>query len=104
MSEAYTLVESREGGSIFKLVSRQVVGVVVINEDGDALSILEWSSLPPRGRGATTRVLEALRQDFAHIHVVGIGYTPTDPSWTYWLHMRDKGLVDTLEDDEGREA
>lgn len=69
--------------------------------DADACSILEWSSTRP-GQGRTEAALRELRCVYGHVHVNGIGRGPDDPSWTYWMHMARKGLVDSLEDDEGR--
>lgn len=63
------------------------------------VAIHEWSA---RERGHTVAALQELRQKHGQIHAVGIGSSPSDPSWTYWAHMKSKGLIDSMEDDEGR--
>lgn len=73
------------------------------------LTISEWSSYDP-GQGHTVRALEWLRQRYATIAANGVGMVDEvdgepvgDISTQYWQHMRSKGLVDVLLDDEGIE-
>jgi len=74
-----------------------VGGEIDIGED--YVAIYEWWSNSP-GMGDTEKALLELKRH-GPIHVVGIGNSPDDPSWKYWVRMREKGLVNTLEDDEG---
>jgi hypothetical protein len=61
------------------------------------LTIYSWRSYD-EGNGNTVETLKLLRKKFTKIIVSEIGETPQDSSWKYWLHMRDKGLVDILEE------
>lgn len=65
------------------------------------VAIYEWTS---RARGSTVPALRELRQRYKRVHVVGVGHEPSDASWTYWVHMHQKGLIDSLEDDEGKDV
>lgn len=82
----------------FSALSDQVTGVVDVS--GENLAIYEWNSFEP-GKGNTLVVLQMFRRTYTVIHVVGIGSSPADPSWAYWQKMAARGLVDSLEDDDG---
>lgn len=79
-------------------------------EDGaKGLVIHEWSSHYP-GKGYSARALEWLRQEHATIIANGVGTIDLvdgelvgDIATQYWQHMRSKGLVDALIDDDGVE-
>jgi hypothetical protein len=45
--------------------------------------------------------LEILREKYKKIIVSSIGDYPEDESWKYWLHMKNKNLVDILLDSQG---
>ena len=73
------------------------------------LVISEWSSYRP-GEGNTTRALEWLRERYPKIIANGVGSAEIvdgrkvwDTATVYWQHMREKGLVDVLMDDDGIE-
>lgn len=71
---------------------------------GKSLVIHEWSS-HFRSQGHSTQALQWLRtQGFTHIVANGVGLIEdgvADIATYYWLHMRAKGLVDLLLDDDG---
>lgn len=71
-----------------------------IEARSDGVDIYEWQS----SGGHTVEALQELGRLYGNIHVVGVGTSPDSPSWRYWLHMRAKGLVNSMEDDEGREV
>jgi hypothetical protein len=61
------------------------------------LTIYSWQSYDD-GNGNTVEALKLLRKKFTKIIVSEIGGSPQDSSWRYWIHMREKGLVDILEE------
>ena len=70
---------------------------------GRALLISEWSSTV-HGQGHTVEALEWLRTQFAVITANGVGTVDDgvgDISTYYWAHMKRRGLVDELIDDNG---
>lgn len=76
---------------------------------GKSLQIFTWSSHTP-GQGNTVRALRWLRERYTVISAHGVGMIDEidgelvgDISTQYWQHMRSKGLVDHLLDDEGTE-
>lgn len=78
----------------------------VISSDGVHLVIYEWSS-KYKGMGHTRTALEWFR-DGGHTSITAynIGMPPepgceVDDSVSYWLAMKDKGLVQHLIDDDG---
>lgn len=93
----------QQGGVSFYEDGR-VFGAVDIT--GECFVISEWSS-HFHGRGHTAEALEWIRsQGYAVIAANGVGMIEDgegDISTYYWEHMRAKGLVDVLIDDEGVE-
>lgn len=93
----------QQGGVTFYEDGR-VFGAVDIT--GECFVISEWSSRF-HGQGHTTQALEWVRgQGYAVIAANGVGMIEDgegDISTYYWEHMREKGLVDVLIDDEGVE-
>ena len=87
------------GTEAYWMSSDRTVTAMLDVDDG-CIVILEWSSFAP-GQGNTNKALAELKNEGKHIHANGIGYEPSDKSWQYWIHMMDKGLVDTAESDEG---
>lgn len=76
---------------------------------GKGLQIFTWSSHYP-GQGHTVQALTWLRQRYATIAAHGVGTVDIidgepvgDISTMYWQHMRSKGLVDALFDDNSVE-
>lgn len=53
------------------------------------------------GMKNTPKALMWLKQHYGFVQVNGIGLEPNDSSWTYWAHMKRKGLVDELLDEDG---
>lgn len=93
-----------EQGGVSFYEDGRVFGAVDIN--GECFVISEWSS-HFHGHGHTTEALEWIRgQGYAVIAANGVGMIEDgegDISTYYWEHMREKGLVDVLIDDEGVE-
>ena len=91
------IIESIPGDTCARYTSSDgyVHGILSIGESG--ANILEWSS---NRKGCTLAALIELKRTYKNLKAVGIGSEPTDPSWTYWLHMHNKKLVDELEDDD----
>lgn len=85
-----------EAGVFMHWVHGPVAATILPQQDG--VVIYEWQSSQ---RGETASALRRLREKYGRVHVCGIGQTSSDPSWRYWQHMLWKGLVDSLEDDEG---
>jgi hypothetical protein len=85
----------------YSIEYKSVRGFIMVNEDTNCCSIYEWSS-HNHGIGETREALKSIKKKYKVIHVVGIGRYSSDPSWTYWVHMKSCGLVDSGEDDEGR--
>ncbi len=56
-----------------------------------------------RKKGYTIKALKLLGKEYRKITIDGIGGFPEEDSWKYWLHMRNKGLVDVLLDSYGDE-
>lgn len=109
--EGYRLIPALdEGPDMYRIVSddgcvKGIVGAELTRRRPYPwIVIYEWSSEWKiegcRGEGKTVVLLQALRRDFRHIHAMGIGMDATYPSWTYWVHMFKKGLVDIMTDDE----
>ena len=84
-----------------------VLGAIESTELADgtkALRIDEWSCDDP-GKGYADRALRWLRERHAHITINGAGELDEDgvgdTATYYWLHQREKGLVDTILLDDG---
>lgn len=72
---------------------------------GRALTISEWSS-EHRNQGHSVAALTWLREQFRVITANGVGTLDDgvgDIATYYWAHMKRRGLVDVLLDDNGRE-
>ncbi|MGJ7523261.1 hypothetical protein ACSFA0_22455 [Variovorax sp. LT1P1] len=84
----------------------RVVGAVDFSEHEGlkAIVISEWTSRFP-GLGHTTQALQWIReQGWVQIVANGVGLVENgvgDVATGYWLHLREKGLVDVLVDDDG---
>lgn len=87
----------------------RVTGAVALSNDQNGrpvVVIYEWSS-HLEGRGHTTEALKWLRANCGeHIVACNIGMPaepgePLEAHTAYWIHMKHKGLVDQLVDDEG---
>lgn len=76
------------------------VCVDIVGIAGEYVSIHSFSSLED-GKGNARRALKELKDKFNFVAAIGIGMEPTDPSWKFWVYMKEEGLVDKLEDDEG---
>lgn len=85
----------------FESSDGSVTGVLAINKNSAAIH--EWNSITT-GMGNTTKALKELRRKYHHISAIGIGLDDNEPSWSYWFHMRSTGLIDRLEDDNGRDV
>ena len=73
-----------------------VTGVLSVNDH--AVAIHEWQSTR---KGRTKGALQELKECYGVVEVNGIGSSPSEESWKYWIHMASAGLVDRLLDDEG---
>lgn len=85
----------------FESSDGSVTGVLAVHEDTAAIH--EWNS-HTTGQGNTISALIELHHEFRHLSAIGIGLDEDDPSWCYWVEMYSKGLVDRLEDDNGRDV
>ena len=63
------------------------------------LKIISWMSRNP-GKGESVRKLEALKEEYSIIRVVDV-HRENIKAVSFWRHMRSKGLIDTIYDDEG---
>jgi hypothetical protein len=88
-------LDERKNQDIKRLFLAEGSVRVQLGSFADRLTIYEWESLT-KDQGNTIIALKELRAKYSHIMVDDIGATSEDSSWKYWLHMRDKGLVDAL--------
>lgn len=82
------------------------IDIFETEDGGKGIVIHEWSSNFP-GNGYSEQALRWFRAEgFSHIAANGIGLIEDgigDIATAYWLNMHEKGLVDTLIDDNGVE-
>lgn len=64
----------------------------------NGLGVMTFSSLV-NGRGNAEKALRWLKGQCPALHVYDPGQ-PEDESFAFWKHMCDKGLVDTMEDED----
>lgn len=65
---------------------------------GNDVEILDWNSRN-NGHGNTQKSLELLKNTYGgEIRAVDAGYEG-EPSFNYWQHMMNKGLIDGIYDD-----
>lgn len=93
-----------EGNNLvhFEYVEGDGVVYGVVGTGKDSFAIYEWTSRKGDGQhGLTERAIRALKKRLGgHVVVIDAGYEG-DPSFSYWTHLFDKGLVDEVFDDDG---
>jgi hypothetical protein len=73
---------------------------MITGKENNWVCIDEFSSYE-KGKGYAEKALKELKLKFKSITANGIGSEPSHSSWQFWIHMKKKGLVDNLLNDEG---